>query len=169
MTRQPWFERKFRFDLAPENRHDVIARLMATPLLLHALCRGVPAAKATSRDGDRWSIQENAGHLIDLEPLWSARTEELMDGAATLRPADLENRRTHEANHNAAALADLVERFARTRGAWIDRLAGLADADFARSSRHPRLDQPMRLIDHCVFVAEHDAHHLGRILELLGS
>ncbi|MCA8949204.1 MAG: DinB family protein [Planctomycetes bacterium] len=169
MNRQPWFERRFEFGLAPENRHDVVARLMATPLQLHAFCRDLPPARATAREGRQWSIQENVGHLLDLEPLWAARTEDLTAGAAVLTPADLENRKTHTADHNRAALADLVAEFAQQRGAWIDRLHGLGAADFARSARHPRLDQPMRLVDHCVFVAEHDAHHLGRILQLLGT
>jgi hypothetical protein len=39
----------------------------------------------------------------------------------------------------------------------------------APSSLHPRLQQPMRLIDHALFVAEHDDHHLARITELLPS
>lgn len=169
MSRQPWFARKFQFDLAPENHRDVLARLMSTPLMVHALCRNLAAAVATARRGDSWSIQENVGHLLDLEPLWSGRTDDLAGGADTLRPADLENLATHRAGHNARDLVDLVEQFARTRGAWADRLEALSTDDFATSARHPRLDQPMRLIDHCVFVAEHDAHHLGRILELLGT
>jgi hypothetical protein len=31
---------------------------------------------------------------------------------------------------------------------------------------HPRLKQPMRLVDHLYFAAEHDDHHLARIWEL---
>jgi hypothetical protein len=31
---------------------------------------------------------------------------------------------------------------------------------------HPRLQQPMRLVDHLVFVGEHDDHHLVRMWEL---
>jgi predicted short-subunit dehydrogenase-like oxidoreductase (DUF2520 family) len=30
-----------------------------------------------------------------------------------------------------------------------------------RTSLHPRLKRPMRLIDLCFFVAEHDDHHLA--------
>jgi hypothetical protein len=32
---------------------------------------------------------------------------------------------------------------------------------------HPRLKQPMRLVDHLYFVAEHDDHHLARIWEMI--
>jgi len=38
---------------------------------------------------------------------------------------------------------------------------------FARTSLHPRLKQPMRLVDHLHFVAEHDDHHLAKIWELI--
>lgn len=167
MSRQPWFERRFQFDLPPQNHRDVLARLMSAPLLVHALGHSLDPTTATTRDGSRWSIQENIGHLLDLEPLWATRTDELLAGAAVLSAADLDNQKTHDADHNTADLTALVRSFARTRSAWVDRLQALDAADFARSSRHPRLEQPMRLVDHCVFVAEHDAHHLGRILERL--
>ena len=29
------------------------------------------------------------------------------------------------------------------------------------TARHPRLDQPMTIVDLCLFVAEHDGHHLA--------
>ncbi|MCR9245772.1 MAG: DinB family protein [bacterium] len=169
MTRQLWFERKFQFQLAPENHHDVLARLMATPLQVHAFCKDLDADAATTRTGDAWSIQENVGHLLDLESLWATRTEQLIAGDEVLAAADLENRKSHDADHNQRHISDLVTEFAKARGTWIDRLHGLSAADFAKASRHPRLDQPMRQIDHCVFVAEHDAHHLGRILQLLSQ
>jgi len=37
------------------------------------------------------------------------------------------------------------------------------------SALHPRLGTPLRLIDHALFVAEHDDHHLARIGGLLGG
>jgi uncharacterized damage-inducible protein DinB len=166
-TRPPWFSRAFdRVD--PSLLPDLIERLRGTPARLEERIGAVPERQRTVRIGDRWSIQENVGHLLDLEPLWSGRTDDLLAGAAVLRPADLENRRTHEAQHNDGTMTRLIEEFARVRTAWNDRLLLLTATDFARTARHPRLEQPMRLIDHCVFVAEHDAHHLGRILQLRG-
>jgi hypothetical protein len=38
---------------------------------------------------------------------------------------------------------------------------------FARTMLHPRLKQPMRLVDHLYFVAEHDDHPLAFIWGLL--
>jgi uncharacterized damage-inducible protein DinB len=167
MARTPWFERRFRFDLPPENHHDVVVRLMGAPMRLVDLCRGLDAARATARHGGTWSIQENVGHLLDVEELWAARTEELRRGVEVLRAADLQNRRTHEARHNDGDLCKLLSAFGAARAAWVELLRSLPAAEFSRSARHPRLDQPMRLVDHCVFVAEHDDHHLGRILQLL--
>jgi uncharacterized damage-inducible protein DinB len=164
--RTPWFERAFRFDLPPANFRDVWLRLSGTPLRLGELCRGVAREPATRHPHGTWSLQENVGHLLDLEPLWRSRTEELLAGAARLSPADLENRRTHAAGHDRADLADLVAQFETARGDWLQRLDGLGAEDFARAALHPRLQQPMRLVDLCVFVAEHDDHHLARIWEL---
>jgi len=85
----------------------------------------------------------------------------------TLSAADVTNRRTHEANHNARALAGLLAEFRAARAAIIARLEALAPGDLTRTALHPRLHQPMSITDLCVFVAEHDDHHLARISDLL--
>ena len=41
------------------------------------------------------------------------------------------------------------------------------DADrFGQTAIHPRLEQPMRIVDLIYFMAEHDDYHLARITEL---
>lgn len=163
---QPWLER--RFDFAPPIAAfpTVVERLRGTPARLDDRTAALPAAALTRREGAQWSIQENVGHLLDLEPLWLRRAEQLAAGDERLVAADLSNRATELANHNARALADLLAAF---RGARA-RLVGLLDAAdeilLARSALHPRLQRPMRLIDLAWFVAEHDDHHLARITEL---
>lgn len=114
-----------------------------------------------------WSIQENIGHLLDLEPLWLERAEQLFRGAAEMAPADLTNRRTHEADHNARQLADLLGAFRVARAELVRLLSQADEATIVRSALHPRLRTPMRLIDLAFFVAEHDDHHLAAITELL--
>ena len=42
----------------------------------------------------------------------------------------------------------------------------MSPAELARTSLHPRLRQPMSVVDLCFFVAEHDDHHLRTIDEL---
>ena len=49
----------------------------------------------------------------------------------------------------------------------MEQLSELEDVSFARTTLHPRMKKPMRLVDHLYFVAEHDDHHLARIWEIL--
>jgi hypothetical protein len=49
----------------------------------------------------KWSIQENAGHLLDVEPLWAGRLDDVLACASELRSWDLTNRTTDEANYNS--------------------------------------------------------------------
>jgi uncharacterized damage-inducible protein DinB len=160
----PWFDREFRFNF-PEFVHpELRARLYGAPARLEDVTRGLAASVLTAKPEGTWSIQENAGHMLDLEPLWDGRLDDFLAGEARLRAADLTNRRTHEADHNATKLEDLLMAFRSTRHAFVERLDVLAS--FERTALHPRLSQPMRLVDHIYFIAEHDDHHLARIREL---
>lgn len=145
----------------------VVERLRGTPARLEERLRSVTAVHLIHRIDDRWSIQENAGHLWDLEPLWLGRIDDLVAGRMTLRAADLENRQTHNANHNAPPLADILAGFRAARAELVRRLEGANDALWGRAALHPRLDVPMRLLDLAIFVAEHDDHHLATITTLL--
>ena len=164
MEQRIWFERRFDLGLAPEVFPELLERIRGTPARLEEWVRGVPPASMTERGGgDAWSIQEHVGHLGDLEPLWAGRLEELMAGSPDLRPADLENRATYEAGHNSGDIAELLRHFRHEREAIVDRLEGLTDEDLLRTALHPRLQQPMTVVDLFFFVAEHDDHHLATI------
>jgi len=161
-----WFERKFAFAFPVELYPNVSARLRGTPARLEELVRGFSSEQRTRKSGGKWSIQENVGHLGDLEPLWIARIADFLKGVETLTVADLTNRKTDEANHNSKPLAVLLERFRSLRSELLRSLDGLEAEVYARSALHPRLKTPMRLVDHLYFIAEHDDHHLARIWEL---
>jgi len=166
MPRIPWFTRKFKFDFPSELYPEILERLLGTPILLGKLIKSINSDVLTKNHEERWSIQENAGHLIDLEPLWYCRIEDILSGVETMRPADLTNQKTYQAEHNARKITDILAEFSRERGKLTDRLASLSLEDFARSALHPRLEKPMRIIDLCFFVAEHDDFHLANIREL---
>ena len=138
----------------------IVERLRGTAARLAEKALSTPDDHLNVRVGSAWSIQEHVGHLIDLEPLWFARVDDLLAGAEELRPADMTNRKTYEANHNQRDIEDLLAEFTRARNRMIERLDALRIDQVVLSARHPRLDQPMRLIDLCWFVAEHDDHHL---------
>ena len=168
MSRVPaWFERKFEFTFPVEQYPNLCVRLRGTPARLEEMLRGVAQQALVRKPGDKWSVQEHAGHLLDLEPLWLARVDDFLREGDTLTAADLSNRKTHEANHNARALAEILVEFRAARLRLVQRVRELQPALFGRSLLHPRLKQPMRLVDHLYFVAEHDDHHLARIWEMI--
>ncbi|MDQ3907686.1 MAG: DinB family protein [Acidobacteriota bacterium] len=162
-----WFEREFALGLPQWMLPNVIERLRGTPARLEELTRGLPPEVLTRRDGDRWSINEHAGHLLDLGWLDAARVEDYRAGRDALTPADLQNRKTHEARHNERAFADILADFRRGRGEFVRNLEAFDDETASRSALHPRLNKPMRVVDFAFFVAEHDDHHLAAISELI--
>lgn len=167
VPRQPWFDRTFAFDLPLSRYPDVLERLRGSPARVEERVRALPAAALHARISDTWSIQENVGHLCDLEPLWIRRAEQVLAGETDLAVADLTNRRTHDAHHNDAPLDHLLKHFRSLRLRFVSLLEGANGPALERAARHPRLGTPMRLIDIAFFTAEHDDHHLARISELM--
>ncbi len=164
-----WVEREFAFELAIEFHPNIRSRLRGAPARLEEALSGLPLAARTFPIDGAWTIQENAGHLLELEPLHQTRLDEILGGARDLSPADMTNRATDQASYDLMDGARILEAFRETRTALVERLDGLSLNDFERSAIHPRLRRPMRLIDLIWFVAEHDDHHLGRIEELKRS
>ncbi|MEA3245617.1 MAG: DinB family protein [Gemmatimonadota bacterium] len=163
---QPWFDRKFDTACPVERLAPLLVRLRGCPARLEELVRGVSPTALIARTDGSWSAQENAGHLLDLEPLWLARVGDYGAGRDALTAADLTNERTDRANHNAAPIDGILAGF---RNARAGLLAAAEAVDASRRSHvllHPRLRTPMTLADHLFFVAEHDDHHLARIWEL---
>ena len=161
-----WFDRKFDLGLPPASFPPILARLRSLPDRIERAVRGIADDRVRQRAGDAWSIQEHVGHLFDLESLWDQRLDDFAAGATVLHPADLENRKTHEANHNTRDLADLLRELRAARGRFVSRLERMSQADLARVALHPRLQQPMSVVDLGFFVAEHDDHHLQTIARL---
>ncbi len=160
MQQIKWFERKFTFE--DQNVFPaIIERLWGTPIRLQAKWQAAPSELLTYSPDGQWTIKENIGHLIDLEPLWQGRLADILAGRTYLREADLSNQRTDEAQHNARSLDDLLSDFATLREACVRQLQALHEEDVFRASLHPRLEQPMRTMDLFLFVAEHDDHHLA--------
>ena len=57
--------------------------------------------------------------------------------------------------------------FTAERQKILELAYGFDEQMLTRTSVHPRLNQPMRLIDSLFFVAEHDDHHISAISSLL--
>ena len=83
-----------------------------------------------------------------------------------LRAADMTNRKTHEGGHNERPIAELLHEFRRERERFVARLDAWDESLVSLTALHPRLNQPLRVIDLAFFIAEHDDHHLTRMTEL---
>jgi uncharacterized damage-inducible protein DinB len=178
-----WFDRKFDFHFPVELFDAILERLRGTPARLEeklgVSASGVVSSLSTSnarspspdlltrRPGEAWSIQEHAGHLLDLDRLHLARLDDYAAGAEALRPADLQNRPTWEGRYNERPLAEILGSFRRERARLVERFDGWPRHRLAQTALHPRLRQPMRVVDHAFFIAEHDDHHLAAIQSLL--
>jgi uncharacterized damage-inducible protein DinB len=170
MNRAPiWFERKFEFTFPVELHPNLCTRLRGTPARLEEVVRGAARTSLVRKPSEKWSAQEHAGHLLDLEPLWMARVDDYLTEASKLTAADLSNRKTHDAQHNNRAIDQILAEFRSARLRLVSRVEKIDPAIFARTLEHPRLKTPMRLVDHLYFVAEHDDHHLAHIWELINA
>jgi len=165
MQRTKWFERTFPPIADNGLLPGIIERLDGTAARLRGKMTRLEGHLVRPENGS-WSIKKEVGHLLDLEPLWHERALQIMRGEGQLLAADLTNRRTHDTDHDAADLADLIDHFDAAREKLVAVLSQASDADLEKSALHPRLGTPMRVIDLAFFVAEHDDHHLAQITHL---
>jgi DinB superfamily len=161
-----WTDRRFSFDFPAGIYPEMIERIRGTPARLEDLFAGLPSATLTAQVDGRWSMQENAGHLLDLESLVSQRIDEYLAGNSALYAADMSNRKTYDANHNEVFADSILKAFRAARHEIVNRLETFDAEIFERSALHPRLNVPMRLVDMLFFQAEHDDYHLARISEI---
>lgn len=166
MQQIKWFERKFYFSFHQNIFPSIIERLDGTFIRLKTKIEQIPSKLLEVKLDEKWSIKENIGHLIDLEPLWQGRLDDIMENKEYLRSADLENKKTDFAQHNKTDINDLLLQFQELRKITLNKLTELKEQDIYKTALHPRLEKPMRTMDLFLFVAEHDDHHLARITEI---
>ena len=164
-----WIDRRFNFDFPAGLYPEMIERLRGAPARLEEYFNSTPAEILTAQDQGRWSIQENAGHLLDLDSLVAQRIDEYLAGASMLHAADMSNKKTHDAHYNDIPAATIAQSFRERRLGIVGVLERLDAEMFERTAVHPRLNVPMRLVDMLFFQAEHDDYHLTRINELKRS
>ena len=167
ITQTPWFERKFEFNFPVGLYPVIVERLRGTLLQLEGMLKDIPEEELTMKKDGKWSVKEVVGHLYDLEELWSGRINDFLDHKETLRATDLNNTKTTEANHNAKPITWLFGQFLTSRNVLIKKIENFDEVTASFTALHPRLKQPMRLIDSLFFVAEHDDHELTKIRFLL--
>jgi L-amino acid N-acyltransferase YncA len=163
----PWLSRAFPSGSPFAALPSILVRLRSFPERAEQLLSAVPPAIRTRPAENKWSMQREIGHLLDLEALGLLRLDELRRRVAELSPADLENRRTYEADHDRARLEDLLAAWRAARADLVRAFSELDAASAAHTALHPRLRAPMNAVDLAHFIAEHDEHHLARVEERL--
>ncbi|MFH1998563.1 MAG: DinB family protein [Planctomycetota bacterium] len=162
-----WRDKKFDFSFPVEEYPKWIDRLRNSPGRMDALIRSLPKKVLTRRDGESWSIQENAGHLADTEELFIARIEDFRNKAETLAPAEMSGQKTFKSRHNENDVETVLAAFKKERATFMEAVDALPPEVFGWSAMHPRLQKPMRLCDMLLFMTEHDDYHMEQIKKLI--
>ena len=167
MSLSKWFERKFEFNFDVEQYSVIYQRLQQAPETLNTFLQNIPEPILIHQPDGKWSVKEQLGHLALLEPLWRTRIHDILEKKPVLTPTDLDNKKTSEAGFNFYTIAELLQHFADERKETLSLLDSINLKDQQGTSLHPRMQQPMRIIDIMYFTAEHDDHHMGVMQEML--
>ncbi|QNR84365.1 DinB family protein [Pedobacter riviphilus] len=162
-----WFDRKFDTNIDIVQFEDVLSRMEHFPAVLNQLLETYPKKITTIKTGAKWSVNENVGHLILLEDLWRRRFQDIKDGKPDMSPADLNNTATDQASFNEQVLNELTKSLSDERAKTIVLLKGISKEDLLKKSTHPRLNQPMNIVDFMYFVAGHDEHHMAAMRSII--
>ncbi len=164
-----WFDRQFDSNTGSEYFDEFLKLLEDFPAVLKEVLKNCPIEVSTHKMGDKWSVNENIGHLIFLEDLWRIRFRDIMEGKPDMSPADLNNTATDQSSFNKMLVEELIKDLVSEREKTIVMLQKLSEEDLLKTSMHPRLQQPMNIIDLMHFVAEHDLHHLHAVQSIIGN
>jgi len=163
---QNWIGRSFNFGFSAGVFPSILERVKGTPARLEELLKNISPDILTKRINRGWSIQEHAGHLLDLEELNENRLKDFLSGKDKLSPADMSNEKTNDANHNSKSINVILKNFRKERSLFVGKLENLSEEDVLKTALHPRLNKMMTIIDWLFFIAEHDDHHLAKINEI---
>lgn len=163
ITQIKWVNLSFDTNIPPGKFPAIIERLAGTPSRLEEKLQNAPYLILTQPYNNGWSIQEHAGHLVDLEELVSNRLDDFELGKDLLTAADMTNKKTYAAKHNKHEISAILKNFIAIRTATIKRLQAYDETMIKRTAMHPRLQVPMSITDVAHFFAEHDDHHLATI------
>jgi len=103
-TQTKWIDRKFEFNYPVGVFPCLLTRLRGTPDRLEAIAARLDPGFLTRPVDLGWTIQENVGHLTDVEALFIGRLEDFRQGLGTLRPAE------HDDFH-ITRIYELIEKF----------------------------------------------------------
>lgn len=164
MNEKPWFERDLKFGYPPELLPYFLIRLSGTAVRIRHLVNEQNEKVLTYKPDGKWSIKENIGHLAEVDNIANKRIDEMISGASVLSPAVFEPQ-----NYNPWPINQVIELFEQNRSMNLEKYRHLAAKELIKTSIHPRLKVTMTPVDLAWFDAEHDDHHLVKILNIITS
>lgn len=166
MQQLNWILRTFHFDYPVEIFPVILARLQGACPRIESITKNLSREVLIQQPGGKWSIQQHTGHLIDLEELHTQRIIDFRENKKILSAWDGTNEKTELADYNSENSITLLKEFQFVRTNFVNELKKFPDNELVKTSVHPRLQIPMRIIDMAFFVAEHDDHHIAKMLSI---
>ncbi len=151
-------------NLTPTDRESLLNRIGEMPGFVGQIFAGLSrAAAATPGPEHLFSPAEQCWHLADLEREgFGARIRRLAEEDDPVLPDFDGDRIAKERNYRSLSLQDGVEAFRAARAANIERLRGIADAEWTRAGTQEGVGR-VALCDLPAMMAEHDASHRREI------
>ncbi len=169
MNSVKWSKREFHFDEIPLDHQQLIKRILATADRLRKMLASIPEVEMEIRNEGKWSIKENAGHLIDLQDLNMTRFKELKEGKAVFTPADMTNIETEAADHDSVKIRSLLSTLETRRKELAGFISSMTDTELTNKALHERLGIEMNAWQLLYFIAEHDDHHINTIKGIIAA
>ncbi len=166
-TLTPWLYRRWAFDFPAELYPVVLERLAGLPTRCREISARITQDQAIWAPSDGWSIQRHFAHFVDLESLLHTRLDAYERGDPVLPPADMSNARTTQGDHDSCSIDEVLDQLDAQRERTLARLRAYPRDFFGRSAWHERLGIQKRVVDSCVFFADHDDHHLALVRMIL--
>jgi hypothetical protein len=138
-------------------------QLEKTPAKLVQMTAQLNSELLTTRRNNKWSINENIGHLLTIESLWIARLDDFVMKKPTLRPWNGTNADTEAGEFNKQRTMKIIEDFMDVRNVHIQMLKNLYSKSEELKSFHEDKQKQISLAEHVEMMEEHDQLHLTTI------
>jgi hypothetical protein len=149
----------------PDGRVGVHLQTQVTEL--DELCAGLTDSGAMFRyAGDKWTIKEVIGHLLDTERVFAYRLLRIARGDGTELPGFDENVYTPEGQFNVRGIEELLTEFRLQRSSTLALVNGVPLAAWPRTGVANGFRVSARAIVYVIL--GHTAHHVGLLRERYG-
>jgi hypothetical protein len=141
--------------------------IQRTPGVLRALLAELPADLSEAPNPEGWSLKDIVAHLVDVEDgVMVERITRMLESERPFIHSIDPPGRLAAGGYASRSLADLLDALARARSTHVAWLAGLTEAQLARSGEHDEAGE-IYVVDLAHQWAAHDMAHLRQIALML--